>query len=113
MSIESPIPPIFLPIEIELICYQVPIHFCSAPPRIETLICHLMDLFISYLTPYNQAEWNLSFRKFSVLSFINEILVDNKHSSSRRRYEKVSFEIGYAVVFSLAKMVFPRVPRIV
>ena len=38
-----------------------------------------MDLFVSYLTPYNHAEWNLAFRKFSVLSYVKEILVDNKH----------------------------------
>ena len=81
MSIESPIPPTFLPIEIELNCsvIRVPIHFYSAPPGIETLIYHLMDLFISYLTVYNHAEWNLAFRKFSVLSYVKEILVDNKH----------------------------------
>ena len=51
----------------------------SIPPGIETLIYHLMDLFISYLTPYNHAEWNLAFRKFSALSYVKEILVDNKH----------------------------------
>ena len=42
---------------------------------------------------------------------VKEILVDNKHLliviySSCHPYERVSFEIGYAVVFSLAKMAF-------
>ena len=101
----SPIPPI----EIELTgsVISVPIHFYLAPPGIETLIHHLMDLFISYLTRYNRAEWNLASRKFSVLSYVKEILIDNKHiKSSRHRFEKVSSEIGYAIVFSLAKMAF-------
>ena len=75
MSIESPIPPTFLPIEIELICHQS----TNTVTEIEALIYHLMDLFISYLTPYSHTEWNLAFRKLPVLSFIKEILVDNKH----------------------------------
>ena len=81
MSIESPIPPTFLPIEIELnrSVTRVPIHFYSAPPGTEALIDHLMNLFISYLTPYDQAKWNLAFRKFSVSSYVKDILVDNKH----------------------------------
>ena len=36
-------------------------------------------VFISNLTPYNQAEWNLAFRKFLILSYVKKILVDNKH----------------------------------
>ena len=78
MSIEIPIPPTCLPIEFELnlSVIRVPIQFYSAPPGIETLIYHLMDLFISYLTPYNHT---LAFRKFSVLSYVKEILVDKKH----------------------------------
>ena len=82
VSIESPIPTTFLSIEIELYwsVNRVSIHFYSAPPEIETLIYHLMDLFISYLTPYNNAKWNLAFRNFSLLSYVKEILVDNnKH----------------------------------
>ena len=81
MSIESPVLPIFLPIEIELnwSVIRVPIHFYSAPPATETLIYHLIDLFIFYLRPYNHAEWNPAFRKFSVLSYAKEILEDNKH----------------------------------
>ena len=58
---------------------RVPIHIYSAPPGIETLTYHLMDLFISYLRPYTHAEWNLAFSKFSVLSCVKEILLDNKH----------------------------------
>ena len=27
---------------------------------------YLLDLFISYLTLYNHAKWNLAFKKFSV-----------------------------------------------
>ena len=54
-------------------------YFYSAPPGTEPLIYHLMDLFTFYLMPYNQAEWNLAFRKFSVLSNVKESLVDNKH----------------------------------
>ena len=57
MSIESPILPTFLPVEIELnfkSVIRVRIHFYSGPPGINTLIYHLMDLFISYLTLYNQ-----------------------------------------------------------
>ena len=65
---------------------------------------HLMDLFISYLTLYIHAKWDLAFTKFSVLSYVKEILVDNKHLSSCHCYEKVSFKIGYAIVFSLAKI---------
>ena len=105
MSIESPIPATFLPIEIELnsSVIRVPIHFYSAPPGTETLIYHLMDLFIFYLTPYTHAEWNLAFRKFSVLSYVKEILVDNKHLN-----EKVSFEIEYAIVFHLRRLPFIR-----
>ena len=79
MSIESPIPPTFLHTEIELSSsvIRVPIHFYSAPPRIETLIYHFMDLFISCLTPYNQAEWSLAFR--SLLSYVEKIMAGNKH----------------------------------
>ena len=54
-------------------------HFYSTLLGIETLIYHLIDLFISYLMPYNHAEWNLAFRKLVVLSYVKEILVDNKH----------------------------------
>ena len=81
MSIESPILPTFLPIEIDLnwSVIRVPIHFYSAPPGIETLIYHLMDLLISHLTWYNHAKWNLAFRKFSVLPYVKEILTVNKH----------------------------------
>ena len=81
MSIESLVQHTFLPIEIELnlSVIRVPIHFYSAPPRTETLIYHLTDLLISYLMPYNHAEWNLAFRKFSLLSYVKEVLVDNKH----------------------------------
>ena len=63
MSVESPIPLTFLPIEIELNWsdVRVPIHLYSAPPRIDTLIYHLMGLFTSYLTRYNHAKWNLAF----------------------------------------------------
>ena len=109
MSIESPIPTTFLPIEIELnsSVIRVPIHFYSAPPGTETLIYHLMDLFIFYLTPYTHAEWNLAFRKFSVLSYVKEILVDNKHLK-HHHYEKVSFEIEYAIVFRLRRLPFIR-----
>ena len=48
------------------------------PPGTETLIYHLMGLFISYLTPFNHVEWNLAFKKFPVWSYVKEILVDNK-----------------------------------
>ena len=54
---------------------------------------------------YNHAEWNLAFRKFSVLSYVKEILVDNKHlRQPPSLYEKVSLEIGYAIVVSLANI---------
>ena len=63
-------------IELNWSVISLPIHFYSAPPGIEKLIYHLMDLsFIYYLTPFNQAEWNLAFRKFSVMSYVKEILV--------------------------------------
>ena len=81
MSIKSPIPPTFLPVKIELnrSVIRVPIQFYSAPPGTETLIYHLMDLFISYLTPYNHAEWNLAFRKFSVLSYLKSVYPSYRH----------------------------------
>ena len=81
MFIESPIPPTFLPIEIELNRYviRVQIQFYSTPPVNETLIYHLMDLLIFYLAPYHWAEWNLVLIKFSVLPYVKEILADNKH----------------------------------
>ena len=66
-------------IVLNLFVISVPIRFYSAPPGYETLVYHFMDLFISYLKPYNHAEWNLAFRKFSVLSYVKEILEDNKH----------------------------------
>ena len=68
VSTESPILSSFLPTEIELnqSVIRVPIHFYSAPPGIKTLIYHLMDLFISFLTLHNHPKWNLAFRKFSV-----------------------------------------------
>ena len=37
------------------------------------------NLFISYLTWYNHAEWNLHFRKVLVLSYVKEIQADDKH----------------------------------
>ena len=81
-------------------------HFSSSPPGTEILIYHLMDLFISYLTRYNYAEWNLAFRKFSALSYAKEILVDNKHLKQTSSLRKSQFQIGYAIAFSLAKMAF-------
>ena len=77
-------------------------HFYSASSGIETL----MDLFISCLMPHNHAEWNLAFRKFSVSSYVKEILLDNKHLKHCHHYEKVSFELGYAIVFPLARWPF-------
>ena len=73
--------PLFCPLELNRIdlSSEYQYTFTQPPPGIETLICHLMDLFISYLTPYNHAEWNLAFRKFSVMSYVKEILVVNKH----------------------------------
>ena len=47
-----------------------------------------------------------AFQKFSVLSYVKESLVDNKHLKKPPSYEKVSLEIGYATVFSLVKMAF-------
>ena len=79
MSIGNVVQPTFLPTEIELICHQSTNTLLLSPPAIETLIYHLMDLFISYLMQYNQSEWNIPFRKFSVLSYVKESLVDNKH----------------------------------
>ena len=97
MSIESPIQPTFLPIEIELnlSAIRVPTHFYSAPPGIETLIYHLMDLFISYLTRYNHAEWNLTFQKFLVLSYVKEILVDKKHLKPFFLFDRNDIEYTY------------------
>ena len=82
-------------------------HFYSAPPGIETLIYHLMDLFVSYFMPYNHSEWNLAFRKFSVLSYVKQILVE-KHPSSHHRCEKVSSEIGLQLSFHLQRWPFIR-----
>ena len=58
MSMESPILPTFRRIEIELnwSIVRVPTRFHSVPPGSQTLIYHLMDLFISYPTPYNHAR---------------------------------------------------------
>ena len=78
MSIESPILSTFLSTEIELNRWviRVLIRFYSAPTGIETLIYHLMDLFISYLTPYNHVQQKLAFSKFSALSYVKETLAD-------------------------------------
>ena len=59
----------------------------------------------TYLPLYNHAELNLAFRKFSVLSYVKEILVDNKHfkKSGKSQFRN---RISYAIVFSVAKMAF-------
>ena len=111
MFIESPIPPLFLHIEIELNCsvIRVPIHFYSAPPGTEALIYHLMDQFMSYSTPYNDAEWSLAFRKFLYCHMSKKFLfLDKKYLKQPPLLRKVSFEIGHAIVFSLPKMAFHR-----
>ena len=76
VSIESLVQPTFLLTEIELnwSVIRVLIHFYSAPPGIKTLTS-----FYFLFEVDNQAEWNVPFRKFSVLSYVKESLIDNKH----------------------------------